>query len=134
LTLASVRTQIQYENGGLKISFGQKGQPALAGKVSPANGGRAQTDGGSPPVQDFNQALRRVEENQTAKLQKALFDVKSESEAKRRADLRRIAQAFKYLENTQNVVMKEALRNNSIFESLARDLYVKTNSPAPGQQ
>jgi hypothetical protein len=122
VTLALVRTQIQIANGSVKITFGQPDQSVSAGKVSHAS------------VQDLDQALRSIEENQAAKLQQALLEVKSESEAKRSADLRRIARAFKYLESAQNVVMKEALRNNSIFETLARDLYVRTNSPVPSRQ
>jgi Putative zinc-finger len=134
VTLSLVRTQIQFANGSLKISFGRSDQPVPAGTVYQPSTGHAQMDGSSRSVEDLNQALRSFEENQAAKLQQALLEMKSESEAKRSADLRRIARAFKYFESTQNVVMKEALRNKSIFETLARDLYVRTNSPSPIQQ
>jgi hypothetical protein len=134
VTLSLVRTQIQFANGSIKISFGRSDQPVPAGTVYQPSTGHAQMDGSSRSVEDLNQALRSFEENQAAKLQQALLEMKSESEAKRSADLRRIARAFKYFESTQNVVMKEALRNKSIFETLARDLYVRTNSPSPIQQ
>ena len=82
----------------------------------------------------IDEALQRFEQNQNARLQQALLETKAEWEAKRNADLVRVAKEFKYLESTQNVVWKETVRNNSYLETLARDLYVKTSSSGPVQQ
>jgi len=40
----------------------------------------------------------------------------------------RIAKQMNYLENTQSVVWKEAARNNSYLDTLARDFYLKTSA------
>jgi hypothetical protein len=56
-----------------------------------------------------------------------------EWEAKRTADFAQISKEFRYLENTQNVVWKETLLNNSNLEMLARN-YVKATPRESLQQ
>ncbi|PYV38789.1 MAG: hypothetical protein DMG06_24840 [Acidobacteria bacterium] len=133
-SLALLRTQIQIENGKFKLSFGQPVQLVSTNTPTQLNS-LAPLKVNNEVVQALiAQVLERFEQNQNTKLQQALQEAKAEWEAKRNADFVRIAKEFKYLESTQNVVWKEAVRNSSVLDALARDLYVKTNSSVPVQQ
>lgn len=134
LSLALLRTQIQIENGKFKLSFGQPVQLISATGATQLNS-RTPANVNPEAIQVLiDQALQRFEQNQKTGLEQALREAKAEWEAKRNADLVRVAKEFKYLESTQNVVWKETVRNNSYLETLARAFYVKTSSNGPVQQ
>jgi anti-sigma factor RsiW len=125
--LALFRTQIEIRQGTFRVSFGQA--PAAVSNEAPQVSGQTSARLGQGEVQAMiEQALRRLEGSQNARLQQAVLEVKSEVDASRRADLMRIAKQMNYLENTQSVVWKEAARNNSYLDTLARDFYLKTSA------
>jgi len=124
--LAVFQTHIEIRQGTFRISFGQaQAVSNEAPQVSPQTPVRLEQ---SEIQAMIGQALQRLEVSQIARLQQGLLEVKSEVDANRRTDLIRIAKQMNYLENTQSVVWKEAARNNSYLDTLARDFYLKTSA------
>jgi hypothetical protein len=74
----------------------------------------------------IDRSIQGLEEKQRVRLEEVLLGI----EARRNADLRRIAGELNQLESTQSVVYREAMNNQATVESLARDLYAKVNAPA----
>ena len=138
MSLSLARTQIQVGNGVFKLSFGSSSQTAPTAQkiVQSSSPGAipAQYAGSRESLQALiDQALQRWQQTQDSKLQQGLLDTKSELETKRNLDLRSIAKELQYLQSVQQVVWKEAMRNNSNIETLA-DYYVKSSSTEPSRQ
>lgn len=126
-SLALFRTQVEVSNGAFRISFGSS-QPSVAPAIdslpsSPAGPGREE-------IQTVIQkAVQRFQETQSEALQQELQRLRGEIEAKRSNDMKQVARGLKYLEETQSLVWREAARNSTYLDTIARDLYVKTASP-----
>ena len=138
MSLSLAKTQIQVGNGVFKLSFGSSSQaaPTVQKTVQNSSSGAvpAQYAVSSESVQALiDRALQRWQQTQDSKLQQGLLDTKSDLEAKRNLDLRSIAKELQYLQSVQQVVWKEAMRNNSNIETLT-DYYVKSNSTEPSRQ
>jgi hypothetical protein len=76
----------------------------------------------------IQQAVQRLQDEQDSRLQQELRKLKFEVEAKRHNDMKQVVRGFKFLEETQSLVWKEAAKNSSYLDTIARDLFVKTSS------
>ncbi len=126
-SLTLFRTQVHFGQGGLQVSFGQSvhqlPQPPM---VTPV---RSEVSRESlQPLVDL--ALQQMEQKQDKRLETVLLQLRTEIQDRRDADMRRIANELRQLESAQNVVYRQTVSSNSYLETLARDLYVKANTPA----
>jgi Putative zinc-finger len=126
-SLALFRTQLEMRNGDFRISFGD--QPGPTTTVSkerdpsfPASATREEVQAA------IQQAVQRFQEDQESRMQQELRKLKFEVEANRHNDMKQVARGFKFLEETQSLVWKEAAKNSSYLDTIARDLFVKTSS------
>lgn len=126
-SLALFQTQLEVMNGNFKISFGEGRRTAV---LAPAQRQASASPGISrEEVQvAIQQVAQRLNEDQDAKLQQELRKLKFEVEANRHNDMRQVVRGFKVLEETQSLVWKEAAKNSSYLDTIARDLFVKTSS------
>ena len=114
-------------NGDFRISFGD--QPGPTTTVSkerdtsfPASATREEVQAA------IQQAVQRFQEDQESRMQQELHKLKLEVEANRHNDMKQVVRGFKFLEETQSLVWKEAAKNSSYLDTIARDLFVKTSS------
>jgi Putative zinc-finger len=126
-SLALFRTQLEMRNGDFRISFGEPRRLATAvpeerNPSSPVSATREEVQVA------IQQAVRRLQDEQDSRLQQELRKLKFEVEANRHNDMKQVVRGFKFLEDTQSLVWKEAARNSSYLDSIARDLFVKTSS------
>ena len=126
-SLALFRTQLEMRNGDFRISFGEPRRLATAvpeerNPSSPVSTTREEVQVA------IQQAVRRLQDEQDSRLQQELRKLKFEVEANRHNDMKQVVRGFKFLEDTQSLVWKEAARNSSYLDSIARDLFVKTSS------
>jgi hypothetical protein len=126
-SLALFRTQLEMRNGDFRISFGEPRRLATAvpeerNPSSPVSATREEVQVA------IQQAVRRLQDEQDSRLQQELRKLKFEVEANRHNDMKQVVRGFKFLEETQSLVWKEAARNSSYLDSIARDLFVKTSS------
>jgi hypothetical protein len=124
-SLALFRTQLEMRNGGFRISFGDRpGATTTAPKEQnlPAGATREEVQAA------IQQAVQRFQEGQESRMQQELQKLKFEVEANRHNDMKQVVRGFKVLEETQSLVWKEAAKNSSYLDTIARDLFVKTSS------
>lgn len=126
-SLALFRTQLEMRNGDFRISFGEPrwsttSVPEQRNLSFPASVTREEVQAG------IQQVVQRLQEDQDSRLQQELRKLQLEVEANRNNDMKRVARGFKYLEETQSLVWKEAATNSSYLDTIARDLFVKTSS------
>ena len=131
LFMALLRTQFRYEQNHFSISFGRAGEPSLQTASWPGKDHLPVEWVSRREVQDLiSRAVEQAEANQRAQIQGVTREIGVRMEAKRTADLRRIANELRVLEGSQNNVYRAALSNQSYLETLARDFMLKENSPA----
>ncbi len=128
VSLALLQTHLTVGRNGVAVSFGR-----TVGLPSAQVDGGAQAPSSLPAlftrqeIQNLiNQAVLELEKNQEARLEQASVQM----DARRTADLRRIANELRVLESTQNIVYRETLSNQSYVETLARDMVLKMNAPS----
>ena len=124
-SLSLFRTQVHLGEGGFQVSFGQSIQPSLQSPAVPVR-----MESNPKEVQTLvDRALQEIEQKQNQRLDVVFLRLKADLQEKRDADMRRIANELRQLESTQNVVYRQAVSSNSYLETLARDFYLKANSP-----
>jgi hypothetical protein len=126
-SLALFRTQLEMRNGDFRISFGEPRRSATSvpeqqNPSFPVSVTREEVQAA------LQQAVQRFQEDQESRMQQELRKLKFEVEANRHNDMKQVARGFKFLEETQSLVWKEAARNSSYLDTIARDLFVKTSS------
>jgi hypothetical protein len=124
-SLALFRTQLEMRNGDFRISFGDRpGATTNAPKELnlPAGATREEVQAA------IQQAVQHFQEDQESRMQQELRKLKLEVEANRHTDMKQVVRGFKFLEETQSLVWKEAAKNSSYLDTIARDLFVKTSS------
>jgi hypothetical protein len=126
-SLALFRTQLEMMDGSFRISFGEGRRNAV-----PA---AEQRNASAPPGISreelqvaIQQVAQRLQEDQDAKLQQELQKLRFDVEANRSKDMKQVVRGFRLLEETQSLVWKEAAKNSSYLDTIARDLFVKTSS------
>ena len=126
-SLALFRTQLEMRNGGFRISFGDRPGATTA---APKEQNLSLSAGATrEEVQAaIQQAVERFQEDQESRMQQELRKLKFEVEANRHNDMKQVVRGFKVLEETQSLVWKEAAKNSSYLDTIARDLFVKTSS------
>lgn len=126
-SLALFRTELEMRNGDFRISFGE---PLRA--TTPAAEERKRSSPVSPTREEvqaaIQQAVQRLQDEQDSRLQQELRKLKFEVETNRQSDRKQVVRGFKFLEETQSLVWKEAAKNSSYLDTIARDLFVKTSS------
>jgi hypothetical protein len=126
-SLALFRTQLEMRNGDFRISFGEPRRSATS--VPEQRNASFPVSITREEVQAaLQQAVQRFQEDQDSRLQQELRKLKFEVEANRHNDMKQVVRGFKFLEETQSLVWKEAARNSSYLDTIARDLFVKTSS------
>jgi hypothetical protein len=114
-------------NGDFRISFGEPRRSATS--VPEQRNASFPVSITREEVQAaLQQAVQRFQEDQDSRLQQELRKLKFEVEANRHNDMKQVVRGFKFLEETQSLVWKEAARNSSYLDTIARDLFVKTSS------
>jgi hypothetical protein len=126
-SLALFRTQLEMVDGSFRISFGQgprNAAPAAELRNSSVSSGISREE-----LQvAIQQVAQRLQEDQDAKLRQGLQELRFEVEANRSKDMKQMVRGFRLLEETQSLVWKEAAKNSSYLDTIARDLFVKTSS------
>jgi putative zinc finger protein len=126
-SLALFRTQLEMRNGDFRISFGEPRRSATS--VPEQRNASFPVSITREEVQAaLQQAVQRFQEDQESRMQLELRKLQLEVEAKRHNDMKQVVRGFKFLEETQSLVWKEAARNSSYLDTIARDLFVKTSS------
>ncbi len=124
--LALVRAQIELNRSGFRISFGQTQSSDLALNRA------IETRPVGVTQQELEEAVKRavqgVQSEQDVRLQSSLQELRGEVDARRDNDMKQVARGLKYLEENQSLVWREAAKNSSYLETLARDVYVKTSA------
>ena len=126
-SLALFRAQLEMRNGDVRISFGEPrgattSLPELRSPSLPVSATREEVQAA------IQQAVHRLQDEQDSRLQQELRKLKFEVEANRHNDMKQVVRGFKFLEETQSLVWKEAAKNSSYLDTIARDLFVKTSS------
>lgn len=126
-SLALFRAQLEMRNGDVRISFGEPrgattSLPELRSPSLPVSATREEVQAA------IQQAVQRLQDEQDSRLQQELRKLKFEVEANRHNDMKQVVRGFKFLEETQSLVWKEAAKNSSYLDTIARDLFVKTSS------
>ena len=126
-SLALFRAQLEMRNGDFRISFGQPrgattSAPEQRSPSLPVSATREEVQAA------IQQAVQRLQDEQDSRLQQELRKLKFEVEANRHNDMKQVVRGFKFLEETQSLVWKEAAKNSSYLDTIARDLFVKTSS------
>jgi Putative zinc-finger len=124
-SLALFRTQLEMKNGDFRISFGDRpGATTTAPKEQnlPAGATREEVQAA------IQQAVQHFQEDQESRMQQELRKLKLEVDANRHTDMKQVVRGFKFLEETQSLVWKEAAKNSSYLDTIARDLFVKTSA------
>jgi hypothetical protein len=126
-SLALFRTQLEMKNGHFTISFGDR--PGTTTAVPKEQGMSFPVGATREEVQAaIQQVVQRFQEEQGVRMQQELQKLKFEVEANRHNDMKQVVRGFKALEETQSLVWKEAAKNSSYLDTIARDLFVKTSS------
>jgi putative zinc finger protein len=126
-SLAFFRTQLEMRNGDFRISFGEpreatRSVPEQRNPPFPVSMDREEVQAA------IRQAVQSFQEGQDSRLQQELQKLRFEVEANRNKDMKQVVRGFRFLEETQSLVWKEAAKNSSYLDTIARDLYVKTSS------
>ena len=126
-SLALFRAQLEMRNGDFRISFGEPrgATTSVPEQRSPSLPVSATHEEVQAAIQ---QAVQRLQDEQDSRLQQELRKLKFEVEANRHNDMKQVVRGFKFLEETQSLVWKEAAKNSSYLDTIARDLFVKTSS------
>jgi len=126
-SLALFRAQLEMRNGDFRISFGgpREATTSVPEHRSPSLPVSATREEVQAAIQ---QAVQRLQDEQDSRLQQELRKLKFEVEANRHSDMKQVVRGFKFLEETQSLVWKEATKNSSYLDTIARDLFVKTSS------
>lgn len=126
-SLALFRAQLEMRNGDFRISFGEphRSTTPAAEERKPSSPVSATREEVQAAIQ---QAVQRLQDQQDSRMQQDLRRLKFEVETNRHNDMKQVVQGFKFLEETQSLVWKEAARNSSYLDTIARDLFVKTSS------
>ena len=126
-SLALFRAQLEMRNGDFRISFGEPrgATTSLPERRSPSLPVSTTREEVQAAIQ---QAVQRLQDEQDSRLQQELRKLKFEVEANRHNDMKQVVRGFKFLEETQSLVWKEAAKNSSYLDTIARDLFVKTSS------
>jgi hypothetical protein len=127
-TLAMLRTEIEFKEGQFRVSFNSS--RSLLSPHFEANQQVAAVPAAlsrSDLEKLIENALAQSEQRQNSKVEKLLFEAKTEINTNRTEDMQKVSQGLKYLEMTQREVWKAAARNASYLESLAREVYVKAS-------
>jgi hypothetical protein len=126
-SLALFKTRLEIGDGGFRIAFGETGSSQnLSSEPVPS----AVQAGLTPEdVQAaIQQSVQRLQQDQDSRLREELQNLKLELEATRKSDMQRVASGFKYLEETQNLVWKEAAKNSTYLDTIAHNLFVKASA------
>ena len=126
-SLALFRAQLEMRNGEFRISFGEthRATTPAAEERKPSSPVSATREEVQVAIQ---QAVQHLQDEQDSRLQQELRKLKFDVEANRHNDMKQVVQGFKFLEETQSLVWKEAAKNSSYLDTIARDLFVKTSS------
>jgi putative zinc finger protein len=126
-SLALFRAQLEMRNGDFRISFGEplRATSPDAEERKPSSPVSATREEVQVAIQ---QAVQRLRDDQDSRMQQELQKLKFEVETNRQSDRKQVVRGFKFLEETQSLVWKEAAKNSSYLDTIARDLFVKASS------
>ena len=128
-TLALLKTDVEFKKDHFRVSFNPSSsslypQTETSREIVAVPAALSRSD----LEKLIENALAQSEQRQNSKVEKLLFEAKTEINTNRTEDMQKVSQGLKYLEMTQREVWKAGARNASYLESLAREVYVKASS------